>query len=199
MDEVLVGRVQRREAFDDCKQCGALHGDWYSGVAWFVRKLREVRLQQWYPPRLLVGFGPRKRSHHRDDSTGRQTWQGRFEDSAKLITETPRFSMVRQGDEKNGTAKCHTPNVGPVKLLGFEACVQPTIWVGKTLKPTSPGVYKAEIKKPLLGWTGAYVEVFFPSDTGLKSEYQFTTAGMVWPQTLPFPDCHGLGCDGVLV
>merc|ERR1711907_498976 len=61
------------------------------------------------------------------------------------------------------------------------------------------GVYTAEIKKPLVGWTGAYVEVYFPSDTGMKQEYQFTTAGMVFPQKMPYPDCHGEGCIGHLV
>jgi len=109
------------------------------------------------------------------------------------------FRWFIKADEKNGNATCHLPTVGPIELLGFEACVQPVIWKGTNLTATSPGVYKAVIKKPLLGWTGAYVEVFFPSDTGLKSDYQFTTTGMVWPQRLPFPDCHGTGCDGVLV
>jgi len=107
--------------------------------------------------------------------------------------------FVKAETNAKGKPTCKLPTVGPLSLLGFEACVMPTIWTGQTLNATSPGVYKAEIKKPLLGWTGAYVEVFFPSDTGLNTEYQFTTAGMVWPQTLPFPDCHGLGCDGVLV
>lgn len=109
------------------------------------------------------------------------------------------FRWFVKAEETNGTAKCNLPDIGPLKLLGFEACVMPTIWLGETLKPTSPGVYKAQLKKPLMGWTGAYVEVFFPSNTGLSTEYQFTTSGMVWPQTLPYPDCHGLGCDGVLV
>jgi PhoPQ-activated pathogenicity-related protein len=109
------------------------------------------------------------------------------------------FRWFVKADNKNGTAKCNFPDVGPLKLLGFEACVQPTIWTGKTLEASSPGVYEAKLKKPLLGWTGAYVEVFFPSDSGLKSEYQFTTAGMVWPQTLPYPDCHGAECGGSVV
>merc|ERR1719469_71098 len=31
----------------------------------------------------------------------------------------------------------------------------------------------------------------FPSDTGLRQEYQMTTPGMVWPQKLPYEDCRG--------
>ena len=41
-------------------------------------------------------------------------------------------------------------------------------------------------------WTGYYVEVYFASDAGLRHEYQLTTPGYVWPDTLPFADCHGV-------
>lgn len=131
-----------------------------------------------------------------------------FQNGTKVVLRTAPSLSVKRRDfrwfvkaetSKEGKASCHFPDIGPTKALGFDICVQPTIWTGETIKATSPGVYQAHIKKPLVGWTGAYVEVYFPSDTDTKSMYQFTTSGMVWPQTLPYPDCHGLGCDGVLV
>lgn len=111
------------------------------------------------------------------------------------------FRWVAKPDAKNGTA-CTLPNLGPIAVHaeGLEiGCVQPVVWTGITLNASSPGVYTAPIPKPSLKWTGAYVEVFFPSDTGMKQEYQFTTAGMVWPQTFPYSDCHGKACLGHLV
>ena len=96
--------------------------------------------------------------------------------------------------DKEGNATCVTPRVGPYHTLGSDVCFQPIIWTGTTLNATSPGVYVAKLDKPLLGWIGAFVEVYFPSDTGLRDEYQFTTPGMVWPQTLPFEECHEEEC-----
>jgi hypothetical protein len=78
-------------------------------------------------------------------------------------------------------------------------CVQPIVWVGDTLEAESPGVYKARVPRPLFGWTGAYIEVYFPSDTGLQTEYQLTTSGMVWPQKFPYPPCQAEECLGRLV
>lgn len=95
---------------------------------------------------------------------------------------------------KDGNATCVTPRVGPFHTLGSDVCFQPVIWEGTTLNATSPGVYVAKIPTPKLGWVGAFVEVYFPSDTGLSDEYQFTTPGMVWPQTLPFEECHADEC-----
>jgi len=118
-----------------------------------------------------------------------------------MTTKRRDFRWVALPDRDNGT-KCTLPDVGPVKGGPFGLlCVQPTIWTGTTLKASSPGVYTGVIPKPFLnlGWIGAYVEVFFPSDTGMKQEYQMTTAGMVWPQKLPFPDCQGEACSGHLV
>jgi PhoPQ-activated pathogenicity-related protein len=99
----------------------------------------------------------------------------------------------------NGTAYCKLPTVGPVNMDGQTICFQPIIWIGKTLEPTAPGVYSAKIPEPSKGWTGAYVEVYFKSDTGLKQNYQLTTPGMVWPQTFPFDECHAETCVGNLV
>jgi PhoPQ-activated pathogenicity-related protein len=92
--------------------------------------------------------------------------------------------------------KCKLPEIGPVK---GSLCVQPIIWTGTTLEPVEPNLYRATLTQPHSGWLGAYVEVYFPSDTGLKTEYQLTTAGMVWPQTYPSPDCQGAGCAGHIV
>jgi len=104
------------------------------------------------------------------------------------------FAMATEDEAGNKT--CVTPRVGPIGLLGSDVCVQPILWTGTTLNETSPGsrTYVAKIQKPLIGWTGAFVEVYFPSDTGLKTPYQFTTPGMVWPQTLPFEPCVADGC-----
>jgi hypothetical protein len=44
--------------------------------------------------------------------------------------------------------------------------------------PVVETVYTTTPPAPKDGhWTGYYVEVFFPSDGGLKTQYQFTTAG----------------------
>jgi PhoPQ-activated pathogenicity-related protein len=108
------------------------------------------------------------------------------------------FRWVALPDGKN-KSQCRLPEVGPIAVSGIKACVQPIIWTGTTLNESAPGVFTGTIPRPILGWTGAYIEVFFPSDTGMNQLYQFTTAGMVWPQTLPYPDCHGHDCQGHLV
>jgi hypothetical protein len=109
-----------------------------------------------------------------------------------------RFLGLADEDE-SGNATCSLPRVGPISVDGSDICFQPIIWEGKTLEQTSPGVYTGKIPRPILGWTGAYIEVYFPSDTGLKQEYQLTTPGMVWPQKLPYPDCHEETCVGRLI
>jgi PhoPQ-activated pathogenicity-related protein len=103
--------------------------------------------------------------------------------------------------DKEGNATCAVPRVGPFHTLGSDVCFQPIIWTGTTLNETTPGSgkYVGQIPTPKIGWIGAFVEVFFPSDTGLKTEYQFTTPGMVWPQRLPFPPCHAEECVGNLI
>ena len=81
-------------------------------------------------------------------------------------------------------------------------CLQPVIWLGKTLDADSDdkNTYSATVPTPSNGaWTGYYIEIFFDSTTGLKHDYQFCTPGQVWPNTLPFPDCHGKACKGTLL
>jgi len=111
------------------------------------------------------------------------------------------FRLAEQAMQKDdGNWTCNLPAVGPaINFDGNYACIQPVVWIGETLNATLPGVYAAKIPRPVLGWTGAYVEVYFPSDTGLKTLYQYTTPGMVWPQTLPFEDCHAETCIGNLL
>lgn len=105
------------------------------------------------------------------------------------------FRLVGAAETReDGTTFCPAPSIGPEKMDGFDICLQPVVWTGTTLNATEPGVYEAQAPRPLIGWTGAYVEVYFPSDTGLKQNYQLTTAGLVYPDTLPFPPCHGEGC-----
>jgi len=93
--------------------------------------------------------------------------------------------------DKDGNQTCVAPRVGPFKP---GACFQPILWYGTTLNETTPGVYVGKIPNPLIGWVGAFVEVYFPSDTGLETDYRFTTPGMVWPDTLPFDPCVAEGC-----
>jgi len=106
-----------------------------------------------------------------------------------------RWAALPSHTSETGNATCPFPEIGPFDDL----CVQPIVWIGTTLNASEPGVYQATVPRPIFGWTGAYAEVYFPSDTGLKEEYQFTTAGMVWPQRLPFSDCQGASCEGHLV
>jgi len=104
------------------------------------------------------------------------------------------FAMATE--DKQGNATCVAPRVGPIGVLGSDVCVQPIVWTGTDLTETTPGSgkYVGQIPTPKHGWVGAFVEVYFPSDIGLKTEYQFTTPGMVWPQTLPFDPCVADGC-----
>lgn len=96
----------------------------------------------------------------------------------------------------DGNYSCPLPLLGPV---ADGICAQPIIWTGETLKEELPGVYVVKMEKPLLGWRGGYVELYFASDTGLKQDYQFTTPGMVWPNTFPFEECVAEECVGKLV
>ena len=109
------------------------------------------------------------------------------------------FRWVRLASPQNG--ECKFPEI-PLKksVFGGGNCLAPIIWSGKDLHATSPGVFKASVPKRAEGWTGFYVEVYFPPDTDLPhDQYKLTSPGMVWPQTLPFPDCHGEECFGHLV
>lgn len=109
------------------------------------------------------------------------------------------FRWARLANAENGN--CTFPEISLKKPVLFGAnCLVPIVWLGTTLNETAPGVYSASVPTRKKGWTGYYIEAFFPSDQGLKTEYQFTTPGMVWPNTLPFDDCAGgAACAGHLV
>merc|ERR1719469_419103 len=96
---------------------------------------------------------------------------------------------------KDGKFSCSFPSF----LIKGDKCFQPIVWLGTTLTETLPGLYTGTIPRPIAGYTGAYVEVYFPPDTGLRQEYQMTTPGMVWPQKLPYEDCRGDQCVGRLL
>jgi PhoPQ-activated pathogenicity-related protein len=114
-----------------------------------------------------------------------------------LSTKKRDFRWATAAVKKDdGNYSCPLPLIGPIK---GSICAQPIVWIGETLEAESPGVYTVQMKKPLLGWKGGYIELYFKSDTGLKQRYQFTTPGMIWPQTLPFEDCHAEECIGNLV
>jgi len=98
-----------------------------------------------------------------------------------------------------GTANCSLPEIKLKKPMDGGNCVVPIVWAGTTLNEVagSPGLFRATPPEPKTGhWTGYYIEVYFPSNVG---EYQLTTPGFAWPNTLPFEDCHGESCIGRLV
>merc|ERR1711871_819786 len=115
-----------------------------------------------------------------------------------ISTERSNFRWIRSAN--NNSQPCKLPEIKlKNEVFGGGNCVVPIIWLGKTLDPVSPGVYKATPPEPKEGhWTGYYVEVYFPSDTEVRPEYQFTTPGWAWPNTLPFKDCHAETCIGRL-
>jgi len=53
-------------------------------------------------------------------------------------------------------------------------------------------------------WVGYFVELVFPADTEgplsiVHNDFIFTTPGWTNPNTLPYPDCNGEDCIGILV
>lgn len=91
-------------------------------------------------------------------------------------------------------------------MMGVDhLCAAPIIWEEQVIEEASPGVYKSLPPEPAPGfWMGYYLEVEFPGDTPggnrvFKNHYLFTTPGWTWPNTLPYPDCHGAECTGKLV
>jgi PhoPQ-activated pathogenicity-related protein len=118
-----------------------------------------------------------------------------------MQSERRDFRWIRLAN--NDTGACTFPEVKiPAVSEGGGNCVVPIIWTGKTLKPTDPSkpnVFTAIPPEPKDGhWTGYYVEIYYPSNE-IKSEFQFTTPGYAWPNTLPFKDCSGKTCIGRLV
>jgi PhoPQ-activated pathogenicity-related protein len=112
------------------------------------------------------------------------------------------FRWIRLANNETGACKFPEIKIPPVSEGGGN-CVVPIIWEGTTLKPIDDehdNVYVGIPPEPKSGhWKGYYIEVYYPSNTGIKSEFQFTTPGYAWPNTLPFKDCTGDECIGRLV
>ncbi len=58
-------------------------------------------------------------------------------------------------------------------------------WTMKTLTPSAPNTWVAQIAAPRAGWTAAFVELIFPS--GGRFPFTFTTEVVVTPDRLPYP------------
>lgn len=106
------------------------------------------------------------------------------------------FRWVRLAN--NETGLCKWPDIALPKPIFGGNCIQPILWNNVTLTPTSPGVYRFTPPQEK-DWMAYYIEMKFPSDTGMKEHFQFSTPGFVWPNTLPFQDCSGAGCEGTLL
>jgi hypothetical protein len=118
--------------------------------------------------------------------------------SSTLQSERRDFRWVRSAVP---ASSCKLPDIKLKKPMFGGNCLQPIFWLGRTLKDNGDGVFTAMPPEPKHGhWTGYYLEVFFPSDGGLRlAPFQFSTPGFTWPNALPFSDCHGASCTGTLV
>merc|ERR1712098_86294 len=98
-----------------------------------------------------------------------------------------RWFRLHEGEDH---APCTFPHIPlPIDIMGA-SCFAPMIWIGTNLEESEPNTFVGRPRNPLLGgWTGYYVAVFFPSDTGLNVGYQLTTPGWTWPNEFPFDDC----------
>ena len=85
----------------------------------------------------------------------------------------------------------------PVKIFG--ACIRPLIW-----NTTTSGVvkvddytYRGSVPAPSVGWVAFMLEMQWDNPSG-PDDFYFTSPASVLPNTLPFPDCRGIGCWGTL-
>lgn len=121
-----------------------------------------------------------------------ETWQSNRRD----------FRWVRAAN--NYTEPCTLPEIHlPKAIFGGGNCVVPIIWHSIKLQESSatPGLYEGQAPTPKKKghWTGYYIEMYFASGSGIKSEYRMTTPGYAFPDTLPYKDCHGDSCIGRLL
>jgi PhoPQ-activated pathogenicity-related protein len=107
------------------------------------------------------------------------------------------FRWVRLANNQSGA--CKLPDIPLPKPIFGGNCQQPIFCNNVTLSTTTPGVYRYTPPSPPKNWMGYYIEMKFPSDTGMVDHFQFTTPGFVWPNTLPFADCANEACEGYLV
>mmetsp|Transcript_23111 Transcript_23111/g.32621 ORF Transcript_23111/g.32621 Transcript_23111/m.32621 type:complete len:520 (-) Transcript_23111:242-1801(-) len=117
-----------------------------------------------------------------------------------LQKERRDFRWVRLAN--NDTGLCTLPDIKlPSPIFGGN-CIQPIGWGATPLQQhntTTEGdlVYTYTPPKDGKNWQGYYIEMLWPSDTDLPSNFfRFTTPGFTWPDSLPFPDCHGEACRG---
>jgi len=117
--------------------------------------------------------------------------------SQTISSERRDFRWIRASN--NDTEKCTLPNIHLKKPVFGADCFVPIVWIGTTLEAESDGSYVAKAPKPFDGhWSGFYVELYFPAEFS-SSDYQFTSPGFTFPNTLPFADCSGASCKGKLV
>jgi PhoPQ-activated pathogenicity-related protein len=151
-------------------------------------------------------------SYFHDNSTGELTVDipKRFFSSDLRVTlrhaetlQTIRrdFRWVRLAS--NDTQPCVLPEISLPKPIFGGNCLVPIIWHEQELKADpNDGKYHAPPPEPSKNgrWVGYYIEAYFPTGDGfLLTPYQFTTPAFVWPDTLPFDDCHGSTCTGRLL
>lgn len=107
------------------------------------------------------------------------------------------FRWVRLAN--NDTEPCRLPDIPLPKPVFGGNCIQPILWKPTNLTQTG-GSYSWTPPPNSAKYQGYYIEVVFPGDTGLReTNFQFTTPGFIWPNTLPFPDCQGAACEGHLL
>ena len=118
---------------------------------------------------------------------------------AETISDSRRdFRWVRLASPSNGN--CSLPEIKLAKPIFGGNCLVPIVWHSTKLTAVKPGVYRAVPPEPKKGhWTGYYIELYFPSDTGHQAKLKVTTPGYAWPNTLPFKDCTGAACAGHLL
>lgn len=118
--------------------------------------------------------------------------------TAKTLQQERRdFRWVRLAN--NQTGACVLPDVPLPKPVFGGNCLQPIFWTHAHLNVSASGLYEFTPDKNTPKWMGYYIEVFFPSDIGIKEHFQFSTPGFVWPDTLPYSDCTGEACYGYLM
>jgi len=80
-------------------------------------------------------------------------------------------------------------------------CIQPVLWAGEKIAPTSTKgakyTYTASLPAPEKGYVAFFLEAKFPGVDIVP--FTFTTETSIVPLGFPFPPCYGEGCLGKLV
>ncbi|XP_060616935.2 autocrine proliferation repressor protein A-like isoform X1 [Anolis sagrei] len=105
-------------------------------------------------------------------------------------------------DQEPLSTKCYFASTLSSQRRDFRLFVgpgipQPVLWCQCSVEKVRPGIYKAEVNKPLKGWRGFFIEVTFPGPGG--HTHVFTSELHVIPDTFPCTDCKGEQCYGELV